>query len=268
MLLYLRTLIDNLLRLPELKGLEDTDFDGAEVAYIHREIFKKKKSLGILYKEYCRPFLESAMCAPKDARMLEIGSGASPLKESIPTLICTDLFACPWLDLASSAYALPFKDKSLDRIFLMFVCHHLGRAEQFLDEAYRCLKPGGKMVIIDPAITMFSKFYYKYFHVDRMDVQAKEWGFDGKGRLSDSNIALAWIIFFRDRERFNKLYPEFVIERIEYNTCLAFLFTGGLRIRQLLPASTIKMLFHVENWIIRHISNEIAVTMALTIKRL
>ena len=100
-----------------------------------------------------------------------------------------------------------------------------------------------------------------------MDLQATEWGYKGKGRLSNSNIALAWIIFFRDRERFKKLYPGFVIKGVEYNTFLSYLLSGGLRIRQLLPACILKTLFSVENWIIRRITNEIAVTMAITIKR-
>lgn len=268
MALYLRNLVDNLLRLPELRNFKDTDFDSPEAVAIQHEIFYKKKIMGILYHEYCRPFRESANRASKNAKMLEIGSGVSPLKEFIPALISTDLSFCPWLDLTSSAYTLPFKNNSLDRLFLMFVFHHLGRVEEFLNEAYRCLKLGGEIVIIDPAITIFSKFYYKYFHVDKMDLRLKEWYFDGEGRLSNSNIAMAWIIFFRDRERFKKLYPDFVIEKIEYNTCLAFILSGGLRIRQLLPTSILRALFSIENWIINHISKEIAVTMSLTIKRL
>jgi SAM-dependent methyltransferase len=267
MILSFHTLADNLLRLPELKGFEGVDFDSAEANAIQREIFRKKKILGILYQEYCRPFVESANRAPKNAKMLEIGSGTSPLKEAIPGLLCSDLVVSPWLDIVASAYALPFRDNSLDRIFLMFVCHHLGKIETFLEEAFRCLKPGGEMVIIDPAITLFSKPYYTYIHVDNMDIQAKKWGFEGTGRLSDSNIALAWMIFFRDRDRFQKLYPDFIIEKVEYSTCLSFLLSGGLRIRQLMPTRVISTLFAAENWFIRHASHQIAVTMALTIRK-
>ncbi len=267
MVLYLRTFIDNLLRLPELRDLKDTDFDSREASIIQREIFKRKKILKILYQEYCSPFVKSAKRAPKGAKMVEIGSGSSQLREAIPNLICTDLINITWLDLTCSAYALPFKDNSLDRIFLMFVCHHLGKIVEFLNEAYRCLKPNGEMVIIDPAITLFSRFYYKYCHVDKMDIHSKEWGFEGSGRLSDSNIALTWIIFLRDNGRFNKLYPEFIIEREEYSTCLTFLLSGGLRIRQLLPTFLLKVLFSIENWIIRHVTRQLAVTMALTIRK-
>ncbi len=268
MLVHLRNFIDNLFRLPEFKGFRESDFDNCRTAVIQREVFRKKKILGILYREYCRPFLESANRAPKKAKMIEIGSGVSPLKEAIPALVNTDLFVSPWLSLSSSAYNLPFKDNSLDRLFLMFTCHHLGRVKEFLNEAYRCLKVGGEMVIIDPAVTTFSKFYYKYFHVDKMDLKAKDWGFEGNGRLSNSNIALPWIVFVRDKEIFNKIYPDFIIKSIEYNTCLAFLLSGGLRLRQFLPTGIIAALFKIENWIIRNVSHKMAVTMALTIKRL
>ncbi|MBI5815598.1 MAG: class I SAM-dependent methyltransferase [Nitrospinae bacterium] len=266
MLTLARNLADRLLRLPELRGMKGSDFDGEAAAALERKIYEKKPILKTLYDEYCRPLEESAARARPGARMLEIGSGTSPLKKRIPSVMTSDVAPLPWLDMNCSAYALPFGDASIERIFSLFVIHHLGRFEDFLNEARRVLKPGGELVIVDPAITPFSRLYYK-IHVDKMDLDVREWGFEGDGRLSDSNIALAWIAFFRDRERFQRLYPEFEIEKVEYSTCLSFLLTGGFRIRQLLPDFAIEALFAAENWIIRNITNKIAVTMAVTLKR-
>lgn len=263
---FLSKVADRLLRLPELRGFRERDFDSVQAAQLERRIFRSKPILKHLYREYCRPMVESALRAGAGARMLEIGSGTSPLKDFIPEIITSDVAQFPWLDLTASAYALPFPDASLDRIFLLFVCHHLGRFESFLNEARRCLKSGGELVIVDPAITVFSKWYYK-LHVDTMDLHAEQWGFHGEGRLSDSNIALAWITFFRDRERFVALYPEFHIRSVEYSTCFSFLLTGGLRIRQLLPTALIRALFALENWSISHLTKELAVTMAVTLNR-
>jgi SAM-dependent methyltransferase len=257
---------DRFLRLPELKGYQGTDFDDVQVAIKEREIFAKKAILEIIYREYTLPFVESANRASPCAKMLELGAGTSPLKQKIPSLICSDIICLPWLDLSCSAFSLPFRSASLDRIFAMFALHHFAKIEAFLDEARRCLKSGGEIIIIDPAITAFSKFYYR-FHVDRIDTSAGPWGFDGTGRLSDSNIASAWIVFFRDRDRLSSLYPEFEIQAVRYSTCLSFLLSGGLRIRQLLPTAAIRLLFNLENWLIRHVTTQIAVTMALTIRR-
>lgn len=266
MLSLVSRLADRLLRLPELRNFSSTDFDSVNAAQLERRIFAGKPILRHLYDVYCRPMVESARRAGPGARMLEIGSGTSPLKDFIPEVITSDVAHFPWVDLTASAYSLPFPDASLDRIFLLFVCHHLGRFEDFLGEARRCLKPGGEMVIVDPAITAFSRRYYK-LHVDRMDLETEQWGFQGEGRLSDSNIALAWIAFFRDRERFEHRYPEFSIKNVEYNTTLSFLLTGGLRIRQLLPQFILKVLFAGENWCIKHLTKELAVTMAVTLTR-
>lgn len=268
MISCLRELAEKLLLIPELKVYGEDDFNSEKFAEIQRKIFKQKKVLGLLYSEYCRPFLESVRGLPENAKIVEIGSGASPLKDLIPGVIASDVFVSPWLDISSSAFAMPFRNASLDRIFLMFSFHHLAKAEDFLDEAYRCLKPGGQMVIVDPAITPFSKFYYRYFHMDSLDLLSVSWGYPGKGRLTDSNIALPWIVFFRDKEKFSRKFPGFIMGKVQFNTCLAFLLSGGLRFRQLMPGCLIGFIFKTENWFIAHISNKIAVTMVLHIDKL
>lgn len=265
--LKIRGWIDHHWRLPELRGLSETDFDTPDVARLQRRIFQSKPALRHLYREYCRPCVESAGRASPSAVMVELGAGTTPLREHLPGVIATDLLPLPWLQLACSAYRLPFADHSLDRLFLLFVTHHLGRMEALLDEADRCLKPGGEMVIVDPAITWFSRFYYRYLHVDHLDLDAPGWTFAGEGRLSDSNIALPWIVFFRDRATFQQRYPDLVIAQVSYNTCLAFLLSGGLRLRPLLPTLLLVGLSRLENWLIRHVTHQLAVTMMLVIRK-
>lgn len=266
-LLRFKRRLESWLLLPEWRGATATAFDTVEAAQQQRRIYQNKPALQTLYREYCRPFVESARRAPQGARMLEIGSGGSPLSDFVPGILSSDVIRMPWLNVVCSAYALPFPDASLDRIFLLFVTHHLGRMEAFLNECRRCLKPEGEVVIIDPAITRFSVFYYRYFHVDAMDIHAQEWRFSEHGRLSSSNIALPWIVFHRDGERFKRLYPELKLVDQGYNTCLAFLLTGGLRYRALAPAWFIAGWFRMENWLIRHVSQELAVTMWLVLRK-
>ena len=98
-----------------------------------------------------------------------------------------------------------------------------------------------------------------------MQAEGDEWGFEGDGRLTDSNVALVWKVFFRDRERLARLFPRFRVGSVEYNTCLSYLLSGGMRIRQLLPTAALRGLFKAENWVIRNVSKELAVTMALTV---
>lgn len=254
------------LRQPELAEFDGRNQDSLEYTQFQRRIISRKPFLKFIYDQYSQPFLRSARRAPKDARMLEIGAGISPLKSHIPSLICSDVVRFDWLDLACSAYELPFADQSLDRVFAMFVLHHLGRLETFLDEVRRCLKPGGELVIQDPAMTLFSRQYFK-LHVDACVPDATDWRFDGDGRLSDSNVALAWMAFIRDRDRFEHLYPELEIVSIEYDTIFSFLLCGGLSFRQLLPDRMLRALFAFESWIISNVSSALAVHMTVTIRR-
>jgi len=60
----------------------------------------------------------------------------------------------------SDACCLPYKSKSMDRIFMLDVVEHIIPVElkKAFDESWRVLKPGGKLIIH----TMPSLWYYKY----------------------------------------------------------------------------------------------------------
>lgn len=259
--------IDRRLRLPQLRGFTDKDFDSPSHARIQQEIFEQKPVLQFLYREYARLFIRSASAVPPAGRMVEVGSGPNILKKFVPNIITSDVARLDGVDLVFSASKLPFKDASLDRLFFMYVFHHVSDAEGLLNEAYRCLKNNGEMVIIDPAINAFSKFYYSYMHVDMLDVHAEKWGFSGGGRLSASNIALLWIVLERDKELFHRKFPRFQVEETEYVNCISFLLSGGFRLRQLAPAWFIKGLFRCERWFMKRVSRSIAVSMSVVIRK-
>jgi len=54
--------------------------------------------------------------------------------------------------------------------------------------------------------------------------------------MSDSNPALPWIIFVRDREIFEKRFPKLKINQIAPHTPFLYLLSGGLTKPQFLPS--------------------------------
>lgn len=48
---------------------------------------------------------------------------------------------------------MPFQDKSVSAFMMIDVLHHIKDSRQFFKEMQRCLKPGGKIVMIEPANT-------------------------------------------------------------------------------------------------------------------
>ena len=53
--------------------------------------------------------------------------------------------------------------------------------------------------------------------------------------MLDSNQALSWLVFFRDRERFARLFPQLRLERWGYLPWLSYLLSGGVNLRSFVP---------------------------------
>ena len=53
--------------------------------------------------------------------------------------------------------------------------------------------------------------------------------------MMESNQALSWMVFVRDRDRFEKLFPGLVIEEFAFTPWLAYLISGGVTMRDLIP---------------------------------
>jgi SAM-dependent methyltransferase len=220
------------LRLPQTKNI--TDLDDPAVTILHAEIIRQKMFLRNTYIDFYRRF----RCAFPDLNgktLVELGSGAGFLKEIIPQVITSDILPIESVDKIFSALAMPFEDSSVDAFFMVDVLHHLPDAEAFFIEAIRCLKPGGKIIMIKPANTPFARFIYKYFHHELFDTSAG-WKLEKNGPLSSANGAIPWIVFNRDRAIFNAKFPTLCIRGISPHTPFRYLLSGGLSFRQLLPS--------------------------------
>jgi hypothetical protein len=67
-----------------------------------------------------------------------------------------------------------------------------------------------------------------------------EWEFPSTGPLSGANGALPWIVFERDRKRFEQEFPDWRIHRIEIQMPFRYLVSGGLSMRGLVPGWTFR----------------------------
>jgi len=88
--------------------------------------------------------------------------------------------------------------------------------------------------MIEPANTILSRFIYKNFHHESFDTEGG-WELEEKGPLSHGNGAIPWIIFCRDREKFENEYPGLRIVGIRNHTPFRYLLSGGFTLRQLVP---------------------------------
>ncbi len=207
--------------------------DSPERTLRHREIILHKKFLKKLYEQWYDEFLKEIKTLPNDV-YVEIGSGGGFLKEVAPGVICTDVLELPTNDKTFSALEMPFENNSVGGIFMVDTFHHISDAEKFLAEVSRVLVKNGKVIMIEPANSLWGRFIYKNFHHEPFDEKGG-WTIPVTGPLSGANQALPWIVFERDQAIFRKRFPNLIIEKISYRNPLLYLLSGGVSYKQFLP---------------------------------
>ena len=223
-------LID-LLKLPQKCSVED--LDDPSTTMLHGEILKQKAFMRKLYVDFYRQF-SRAVGTVEGKTLVELGSGAGFIKEVLGDVITSDILELPCVDKVFSALEMPFDTGAVDAFFMIDVLHHIADPRAFFTEALRCLKDGGKIVMIEPANTLWSRFIFKNFHHEGFDPNAG-WELQGEGPMSEANGAIPWIIFHRDREIFEKEFPQLRLLRKVNHTPMRYLVSGGFTLRQLLP---------------------------------
>ncbi len=220
------------LRLPETK--EITDLDDPATTLLHAEIIQRKPFLKRVYIDFYRQFVR-AIGEPEGKMLVELGSGGGFIKDVIPGVVTSDILELSNVDKVFSAAAMPFDNASVDAFFMIDVLHHIGEPRAFFSEALRRLRTGGKIVMIEPANTLWSRFIYRNFHHELFDMEAG-WELGETGPVSHGNGALPWIIFSRDRKIFEREFPRLKIAAMRNHTPLRYLLSGGLTLRQLVPS--------------------------------
>jgi len=220
------------LRQAELKDHQGQD--DQQTALLHRQIIDKKYIVRRVYADFYGRIIAALGTSSRPRRIVEIGTGSGFLKQHLPGLITSDILDLPFIDLRFSALQMPFRNDVLDAVVLVDAFHHLPDPKRFLSEIRRCLKPRGRLVMIEPANTAFNRFIHLHFHHENFDPRAG-WEMDFKGPLSSANGALPWIVFERDRHEFEQLFPQLKLLDSQSHTPLSYLLAGGLSYRQFMP---------------------------------
>lgn len=194
----------------------------------HRLIWQEKAVLRQIYQDYYQRITEVAC----EGRSLEIGGGSGNLKQYLKDVISTDIIQTPWLDASCDAQALPFAKQTFNNIIAVDVLHHIERPIRFFQEANRILKPGGRIILIEPAITGFSWFFYHFLHQEPVVLKADPLENSPQNphrNPFDANQAIPELLFGKYLAAFKKSFPSLsLISKHYFNFC-CYPLSGGFK---------------------------------------
>ena len=220
-------------------------FSPADPLNDYADVWDRKPVLRAVYQDFYDRLAPE--CRP--GTTIEIGGGIGNLKQRLADVVATDIQFAPWLDCVADAQRLPFAAEAAANIVMVDVLHHLEFPAAFFREAARVLRPGGRVLMVEPAITYGSTLFYRLFHHEpvRTSAEALADGTpDPRRDPYDSNQAIPTILVTRERARFHARFPALRIVRVDWFAFAAYPLSGGFQRWSLLTAGAARRLLRVE----------------------
>lgn len=214
-----------------------------------RSKIDNKAGLKSFYNK-CYSFVKENLPISQDY-VIEIGSGGGFLKKAVPKVITSDIIFYNDIDVKLDAHSLPYPDNSLDGLVLINSFHHLSDVENFLNEAQRCLRKGGKVIMIEPYPGYIGYPIYRFLHHEDIDLKTQTWEFESSSPLGDANNGLAWLVFERDAEIFDQKFTQFKVK--VFKPCFPTLYwlSGGLKDWTLVPSFLVNAVIWFDDTLIK-----------------
>jgi SAM-dependent methyltransferase len=224
--------------------------DGEQRVLIHAQILNEKKMMKSVFEDFYRVCLRlNQEYFSGEGDIVELGGAGSTLKNYEPRAKITDVVPGPGIDIVVDAQKMNLTNSSVRAFFGINCFHHFCDPDQFFSELLRVLRPGGGCVLIDPYYGPVSSVFHTNLHdTEFFDKTVKDWRAAGPiGALTNANQALSYVVFMRDRAKFESNYPSLkIVYHSAVNNSLRYLLSGGLNFRQLVPDFMIEPVRWVE----------------------
>jgi SAM-dependent methyltransferase len=215
----------------------------------NQEHWQQKPLLRVLYRDFYRRIANSLSNLP-EGKIVELGSGLGNIQEVIPNCLRTDIFPNPWIDQVENAYQLSFGDESVSDLILTDVFHHLRYPGTALEEFLRVLLPGGRVIMLEPCISVLGSLVYGVFHDEPIAIRKKiEWQAPPGWSPEDIDYYAAQgnasRIFLG--KHFRSKLTGWKTIRTQRFSALAYVASGGFSKPQLYTGSLLPWLQNLEN---------------------
>lgn len=205
--------------------------------------------------------------ACSDGPTLEIGSGVGAAQESCPDWVASDIVATPFVSRAVSAYKIPAEEWG--NIVAFDVLHHLREPLRFFSSAVAALRPGGRIVLAEPAGTAGGRLFYGLVHPEpcRPAGIRAPFVFPAEADGLFANMGMAHALFGPARPEFEPLLHRLGLNivSVHYRDLLAYPATGGFSKPALLPAPVLRALLKAEQLLPQAVLKWLALRMIVVL---
>lgn len=232
----------------------------------YAQAWKRKPVLRVIYDD----FYDRLAAACRSGLTIEIGGGIGNLKARLGELVTTDIQFAPWLDCVADAQRLPFAAFCAANIVMVDVLHHIEFPAVFFREVERVLRPGGRAVMVEPAITFGSTLFYRLLHPEPVRMSAAtlaEGRPDAARNPYAANQAVPTLLATRDRDLFHRRFPALRISRVDWFAFAAYPLSGGFQRWSLLGANAARRLLRIERSIERALGRHAGFRMMMVIEK-
>jgi SAM-dependent methyltransferase len=172
------------------------------------------------------------------------------MRDFAPDVLSFDIVQEPWLDFVADAQSLPLADGCAANVVMLDVLHHIQYPVRFLREAARVLRPGGRLVFVEPGITPVSSVFYRLFHEEPVDMSVDSLAdgeIDSDKDPYDSNQALPTLLMTRHAARRSAAVPKLVALQARWLSLFAYPLSGGFKPWTLLTPGLARGLLALED---------------------
>ena len=228
--------------------------DYSEIHTLMNKRWAAKPVLRALYHRWFTRIVRELSPVPP---VIEIGSGCGNFKDFLPTAIATDVVQFnQGVDCFADARQMPFGAGMVGTFVLVDSLHHLPRPLKFLRDATRCLRPGGRIVLFEPAATPWARLVWKLFHFEIVDLSADVFGEDSAAEPLNTNfmfanMGIATLLFGHNLNRTMDSLGGLKLVKLEYSDFLVYPATGGFSGAALIPRGLMRSLHVLEKFLTR-----------------